>query len=300
MNEHRPDRIAWGILVLLALIWGSSFILMKRGLYHDGVAVLSPLQVASARIGIAWLVLSPLLLKHGHWLRKYWRPLLFAGLLGNGIPAILFATAQTRIDSSLSGMLNGLTPLMTMLFGGLFFGRHLRGIHVIGVLLGLVGAAGLVLNNGGGGLPTWSWFALLAVLGTVCYGINGNLVKHFLHAAPPMAISVLALTFVGPACLVIAWNSGLPEALADTPHAWSSLGYVALLAVLSSAIALVFWNMLLQRASALWASSVTYMMPLVAIGWGVVDGELVNGRQWIMIGVVLSGVYLVHIAERQR
>lgn len=273
---------------------------MKRGLYHEGIPVLTPLQVATSRLAIAWLALSPVLFRHIGQLRKHWLPLAGTGLLGNGLPAVFFATAQSRIDSSLSGMLNSLTPLMTLLAGMLFFGVRVRTAHALGILLGLVGAVGLILVKRGDGLPAWSVFAVLPILGTVCYGLSGNIVKRYLYSLPPMATSALALTFVGPVCIGAAWASGLPDTLRTVPHAWSALGHVALLATLSSALALVLWNMLLQHTTALRASSVTYLMPVVAIGWGVLDGERVGLPQLGMIALVLSGVYVVSLAERSR
>jgi drug/metabolite transporter (DMT)-like permease len=297
MGEKRGTGGIWLIMGILALIWGSSFILMKRGLYHDGVAVLTPWQVATARLAIAWLALSPVLLRHAGLLRGHWLPLLGSGLLGNGIPALLFATAQTRIASALSGMLNSLTPVMTLLTGVLLFGTRVRGVHVLGIAVGLAGAAGLVTY--GQGVAEWSWFALLPILGTVCYGLSGNIVKRHLYSLPPVATSALALTWVGPACIVLALTSGLPAKLRADPNAWWALGHVAVLAVMSSALALVLWNVLLQRTSALRASTVTYLMPVVAIGWGLLDGEAVGWGQLALIGLVLGGVYIVSVAERR-
>ncbi|MBK8500470.1 MAG: DMT family transporter [Flavobacteriales bacterium] len=289
----------WLLLGILALIWGSSFILMKRGLYHEEVAVLTPWQMATARLSIAWLALSPLLFRHIALLPKHWLPLLGSGVLGNGIPAFLFATAQSRIESALSGMLNSLTPLMTLLTGALFFGTRVRGVHVFGIALGLVGAAGLVAFNSKDGLPSWSVYAVLPVVGTLCYGASGNIVKKYLYMLPAEATSALALTWVGPVSIGLALGSGLPEALRTDPNAWRALGYVAILAVMSSALALVLWNMLLKRTSALRASMVTYLMPVVAIGWGLLDRETVGWQQIGMIALVLAGVYIVSVAERR-
>jgi len=299
MFKGTDRRTVWSLLLILAFIWGSSFILMKRGLFHDGVQVLSAYQVATSRLAIAWLVLSPVLFRHLKFMPKHWLPLLGTGLLGNGIPAFLFATAQSRIDSSLSGMLNSLTPLMTLIVGVLLFGTRVRVIQVVGILVGLTGAIGLILVKKGDGLPAWSAYAIMPMLGAVCYGISGNIVKRYLYSLPPVATSALALTFVGPICIGLALGSGLPETLRTTPHAWSALGYVALLASLSSAFALVLWNVLLQRTTALHASSVTYLMPVVAIAWGVLDGEHIGLPQLAMIGAVLSGVYLVNSSRYQ-
>ena len=300
MTPHRPSSLVWPLLLVLALIWGSSFILMKRGLFAEGVPMLSAWQLATVRLSVAWLALSPFLIRHHAYLRSHFWPLLGAGVLGNGIPAFLFATAQSRIDSSLSGMLNSLTPLMTLLAGVLLFGTRVRGIHLLGILLGLVGAAGLILAARGGGPLDMNAYALMPVLGTVCYGLSGNIVKRHLYGLPPIATAALALTFVGPVSLMLVAGSGLGDTLATVPGSGRALGFVVVLAVMSSALALVLWNMLLQHTSALRASSVTYLMPVVAIGWGVLDGELIGLRELGMIALVLSGVYIVGIAERGR
>jgi drug/metabolite transporter (DMT)-like permease len=298
MEKRRDEWLNWLLLAFLALIWGSSFILMKRGLFYEGRPVLAPWQMATARLAIAWLALSPLLLKHWPLFKKHWLPLLASGVLGNGIPAFLFAAAQTRIDSSLSGMLNSLTPLFTLLAGAMFFGHRLRWIHLAGILVGLVGAIGLILLKTKDGLPTWSTYALLPVIGTMCYGCSANIVKRYLYMLPAAATACLALTFVGPISFLGIYATELPNTLATDPRGWASLGYVALLAVMSSALSLVLWNVLLKRASAVWASSVTYLMPVVAIGWGVLDGEVLSMGQLAMIIVVFSGVWLVTRAER--
>ncbi|MBL7950533.1 MAG: DMT family transporter [Flavobacteriales bacterium] len=297
-----PERnsTVWSLLIILALIWGSSFILMKRGLFHDGQPVLSPWQMASARLLIAWLALSPLLLRHIRTLREHWLPLLGTGLLGNGIPAFLYAMAQTRIESSLSGMLNSLTPLFTLVVGVAVFQSRVRAAQVAGVGLGLAGAVGLIITDPGTGSISWSPYAFLPVIGTLCYGCSANIVKHRLYMLPAAATAALALTFVGPIGAVGCVLTDLPTTLRADPQAMRSLGFVALLAVLSSALSLVLWNALLKRTSAVWASSVTYLMPIVAIGWGLLDGETINGSQLLMIGLILSGVYLVTATEKVR
>lgn len=299
MEPSRTRAADWLVLIVLALIWGSSFILMKRGLFHEGEPVLTPFQLASARLSIAWLTLSPIIFKHYRHLFTHWRPLLGAGLLGNGIPAFLFATAQSRIDSSLSGMLNSLTPLMTLISGVLLFGLRFRGIHILGVVLGLGGAAALIMMKSTAGMPSWSFFAMMPVIATAMYGINGNIIKTYLYSVPPAAIGALALTFVGPICIILMFTSGLPQTVATHPHGWSAFAHVVVLAVFGSAFALVLWNVLLKRTTALWASSVTYLMPIVAIGWGILDDELITWGQIGMIALVLGGVYLVSVAERQ-
>jgi len=292
--------MVWGLLIILALIWGSSFILMKRGLFHEGRPVLNGWQMASARLLIAWLALIPWVLRYFGELKRHWLPLLGTGLLGNGIPAFLYAMAQTRIDSSLSGMLNSLTPLFTLVVGIAVFATRVRAVQVIGVLVGLAGAIGLVALDARTGSFTWSPFALLPIIGTFCYGCSANIVKHKLYMLPATATAALALTFVGPLGAVGCLISDLPSTFRTDPNALRSLGYVAVLAVLSSALSLILWNALLKRTSAVWASSVTYLMPVVAIGWGLLDGEPISWIQFLMIGSILSGVYLVTASERVR
>lgn len=299
MQPGTDRRTVWSLLIILALIWGSSFILMKRGLFHEGEPVLSPGQMASARLLIAWLALCPLLFRHFGLFRMHWLPLLGTGLLGNGIPAFLFAAAQTEISSSLSGMLNSLTPLFTLLIGILLFRTRVRSGQIIGILLGLVGAVGLMAFNPKTGAISWSVYAALPVLGTVCYGMSANIVKQRLYMLPAAATAALALTFVGPIGAIGCFVTDLPGTLASDPHALRSLGFVAILAVLSSALSLVLWNALLKRTTAVWASSVTYLMPVVAIGWGLLDREPINLAQIGMIAVVLSGVYLVNASENR-
>jgi len=300
MQPGSDRRVVWILLLVLALIWGSSFILMKRGLFHEGQPVLSPWQMASARLFIAWLALCPLLLRHAPLLKLHWRPLLGTGLLGNGVPAFLFAAAQTQISSSLSGMLNSLTPLFTLVVGVILFQKQARSGQVIGILLGLAGAIGLIAMNPDTTGLSWSAYALLPILGTACYGASANIVKQHLYMLPAAATAALALTFVGPLGAIGCVITDLSGTLASDPNAWRALGYVAVLAVLSSALSLILWNALLKRTTAVWASSVTYLMPVVAIGWGLLDSEIISWGQLGMIAVVLGGVYLVNASEAER
>lgn len=293
-NSGDKGRMKWILLAVLSLVWGSSFILMKRGLFQGGVPALSPMQLASARLFIAWLVLLPLLFRHAHWFIGHWKPLMGTALLGNGIPAFLFALAQSRIDSSLAGMLNSLSPLFTLLVGVLLFGVRFRAANFLGVLLGLAGALGTIAFREGGGATAWSVYAILPIVGAVCYGFSGNIVKHGLYMVPATAISVLAISIVGPLGLVGIFASELPHTLATVPHAWRALGFVAILAAFGTGMSLILWNQLIKLTSAVWAASVTYLMPVVAIGWGLFDGESVALMQLAMVGLILLGVYLVN------
>ncbi len=299
LEEKRTGRAKWLLLAVLSLVWGSSFILMKRGLYQHGEPALSPVQLASVRLCIAWLVLSPLMLRHWRLLLAHWKPLMGTALLGNGIPAFLFAFAQTRIDSSLSGMLNSLSPLFTLLVGAVIFGVRTRAINVVGVILGLLGALGTIYYRQHEGAPAWTLYAALPIIGTVCYGFSGNIVKQWLYMVPSTAIAALAITIVGPIGLAGVFITGLPHTLATVPHAWQALGYVAILATFGTGMSLILWNRLIKLTSAVWAASVTYLMPIVAIGWGLLDGETLLPMQLVMVGVILLGVYLVNAGVKE-
>lgn len=283
---------------ILALIWGSSFILMKHGLFDHGRAVLTPWQMASTRLCIAWLALLPWALKHVQMVPRNWKALGASGLFGNGLPAFLFALAQSRVGSALAGMINSLTPLFVLAIGALFFRVRMRGVHALGVALGLAGAAWLILlgDRMDGAPPP---FAAAAVVATICYGLSANVVKHHLAGLPAEGISALAMTFVGIPSLIGVFVTGVPATVVTDPAGAKAVGHVALLAVLSSALALVLWNRLIQLTSALSASTVTYLMPVVAIGWGLIDGERVTWAHALAIAVVLLGVLLVNLADRR-
>lgn len=297
-NSGDNGRMKWILLAVLSLVWGSSFILMKRGLYQDGQVALSPLQLASARLFIAWLVLLPLFLRHARHFAGHWKPLLGTALLGNGIPAILFAFAQSRIDSALAGMLNSLSPLFTLLAGVAVFGVRLRWVNLLGVLVGLAGALGTIAFGHHQGSGAWSIYALLPIVGTICYGFSGNIVKHKLYMLPATAVAALAIGIVGPMGLVGVVATGLPATLAGNPQAWTALGHVAVLAALGTGMSLILWNQLIKITSAVWAASVTYVMPIVAIGWGLLDGEPLLPKQLLMVLVILAGVFLVNMGTK--
>jgi drug/metabolite transporter (DMT)-like permease len=292
-----PRDSAWLLLGVLALIWGSSFILMKRGLFDHGRPVFDPVQVACLRLALAWTVLSPLLFRHAVLLPQHWRALMVSGLVGNGIPAILFTLAQTRVGSAVTGVLNSLSPLFTLLVGALFFRTRVRPVHALGILLGLAGAAGLMLiGQRMENVPVG--FASLAVVATLCYGISANVVKHRLAGLPPEGITVLALTFVGPLAWAGVFLSGAPAVALHDPAGLEALLHVVALAAFGTALAVVLWNRLIQLTSALAASTVTYLMPVVAIAWGMLDGETFGWAHLGMVAAILSGVLLVHAADR--
>ena len=282
--------IQWLLLLLLAFVWGSSFILMKRGLES-----FNNLQVASLRIVIAYLFLLPVAIKNIRKIKgKYWGYLIIAGLLGNGIPAFLFTTAQTEISSSLTGMLNSLVPLFTVLVGLIGFGLKLRIRRFAGVLLGLAGAIGLLSVQGfdvGNGNQA---YVLLVVLATICYATNINFIKTYLGPINSMDITAFGFFFLGPPTLIYLFMSDFSTILKTDPAAYQNLFYIALLSIFGTALAVILFNILIKKVSAIYASSVTYIIPVFALMWGFIDGEVIKGMHILWITIILSGIYIVN------
>ena len=295
----RVTPLAWVLLLVLALIWGTSFILMKRGL-----EVFSALELGATRVAVAALLLLPFAVKHvGSVARSRFKWLALSGVVGTLIPAFLFAYAETKLASGLAGVLNGLTALFTLVVGALLFGQRLTGLRVLGIALGLVGTVVLMLLGGSGGeaTPTGegnAWYGLYIVAATIGYGISVNVIKHHLHGLTPVAVtSVLLLLIGGPALAYLLAGTNFLHKLTTVPGAWTAFGYIALLATMSTAVAMVLFNRLIQQSTALFASSSTYLIPIVALGWGVLDGEAFNLWHGVGMVIILLGVLIVHRAR---
>jgi drug/metabolite transporter (DMT)-like permease len=276
---------------VLALTWGSSFILMKRGM-----DVYSSDEVAALRIFIAFLFLAPLIFRHVKKpLLKHWKAFVGMGVLGNLIPAFLFTKAETGISSSLTGMLNSLTPLFTLLLGVLLFQTKTKLINAIGIMIGFAGAIGLLMVGKSEDMDNNLLFGFYVVLATVCYALSVNIIKKGLGDVNAVTATVWAMMFIGPlAGLYLFAYTDFPAKFALHPMAMSSLGYIVILAVFGTALSVIVFNVLIRNTNALFASSVTYLIPVVAMGWGVLDGEDVQLLHFVWIGLILLGVYLVN------
>ena len=279
----------WATLLFLSLIWGTSFILMKKGLESY-----NHMQVAAFRIFFSFIFLLPLTIRHIKVISKdNIRSLIIVGLVGFAIPAVLFTKAQTRIDSSLAGILNSLTPLFTLIVGLLIYRKSAKWINVVGLLIGFVGAFGLIWKGELEIFKGINLFALFVVAATICYGINVNEVKFKLTKLSSVQITSLAFLFTGPIAGLYLLFSDLSPA-AQTPDYLVNLGYIALLALFSSVIAVLVFNHLIKHTTPLFAASVTYIIPFFAIMWGVADGEHIGILQFLWIGVILLGVNMVN------
>ena len=284
------DVKKWIYLLVLSLIWGSSYILIKKGLVG-----LSPVQLGSFRI----LMTTFILLLFGYkslkgWSLEQWKWMAFTGFFGTFFPSFLFSFSETEINSSVVAVLNGLTPLFTLLIAYLFFQQTVKKKQIGGVLLGFAGTFLLVAQEFSLAGNGDARYALLVVIAALCYGINVNTIKYKLEGVTPMAIALANFIAIALPALILLLTSAFPWAIfyRDTTI-MTSLGYILILALFGTAFAKVLFNKLLTISSAVFSISITYLLPIVAIGWGVLDGEHFGGMQWLASGLILGGIYLV-------
>lgn len=278
------------LFLLLSVIWGSSFILIKVGL-----RTLDAYQLASIRILSAGGVLMPIGWRAFRAVPADKRlTVALSGVLGTFIPAYLFCIAETRIDSSLAGILNALTPLFTLAIGALAFGHPTGWKQWAGVALGFAGLTVLMLAGARAVSFSNLSYAAFVLLATFCYGLNVNMVNRHLQGVPSRDIAAIAFSLLVPPALLILWWTGFFS------QPWNSSGFLlstasgALLGILGTAFASVMFYMLLKRAGPIMASMVTYGIPFVAIFWGLIAGEGISPIQTAGLAVILGGVYLAH------
>jgi len=277
------------ILMILAFIWGSSFILMKIGLKS-----FTPEQSGALRIFFASIALLPIALKQIKNLRrKDLKSLLIVGFIGSFFPAFLFMKAETRIDSSLAGMLNSLTPVFTLIVGLLFHKTALQLRQVIGLSLGLAGATGLMLAGDGFKLGTFNNYSLFIVLATIFYGISINQIKSKLPHLTGMQVTSFSFLFIGPVALIYLLTTSFTPVVATSGWPVHLLA-LATLGILGTALAMLMMNSLIRYSSAVTAASVTYVIPIFAIIWGLLDHERVTVLHLLCMALILAGVYLIN------
>jgi drug/metabolite transporter (DMT)-like permease len=286
----------WLYLLLLSLIWGSSYILIKKGLVG-----LTPLQVGSLRILFTLSILTIAGLKHLKQIpRPQWRWIVVSGFLGTFFPNYLFAFAETKIDSAIAAVLNGLTPLFTLLFGFFLFGIALKRKKLMGVFVGLIGTFILVVKQIQNTGFENSLYLLLVVISAICYAANVNIIKYRLQGISSLGIALGNFIAIAPPALIIAFNSGVFDLDIQSEEVSYSIGYIIILALFGTALAKVVFNELVSISSPVFSSSITYLLPIVAIFWGVLDGEKLDWLQLVASIVILGGVYLVTDRKKTR
>ena len=274
----------WLALLILSLIWGTSYILMKKGLES-----FSPYQVGALRIVITFICLLPVALRHFHHLNKTnILSIIIIGLFGSVIPAFLFPLAETKINSSLAGMINSLSPVFTLVFGITIYKRKAIGTQIAGVFLGLLGAAGLLYT----GSFTFNIYGLLVVLATILSGISSNEVSK-VKELNGIKITALSFFVTSPLAIIYLLFSDLSIPI-HTENWVRNLSFIGILAVLGSAIALVIYYLLIRDTSPIFASSVTYFIPIVATLWGLADNEQFYSSMIISIIFIFAGVFIIN------
>ncbi|MFZ6013181.1 MAG: DMT family transporter [Bacteroidota bacterium] len=280
------------LLILLSLIWGTSFILMKRGL-----VVFSPGEVGSIRIAAASLFLLPLALTKLKDLQpNHYGKLLASGLMGIFFPAFLFATAQTQLESSVTGIMNSLTPICTLLVGVFFFSQRFQSRSLVGILIGLAGTVLLVISRSGGAIEGINFYAVLVIIACLFYAVNLNFVKFKIaDLKSSLTITSVSLMLIGPLALVYLLGfTDFSNKLSNQEGAWKAFGFVVLLGIMSTSLATILFNRLVKISSPLFTSSVTYIIPIVAVMWGVLDGESLFVGHIIAMIAIIGGVYLAN------
>ncbi len=278
----------WFLLILLSIIWGSSPILIKKSL-----STLTPFEIGALRISSAAIFLSPFFFKVLNQINKSnFFLLLLSGVIGNLIPYFLYPLAQTEIDSSTSGVLTSLTPFFALLIGGVFYKQKIYKNNITGLIIGFIGTFCLIFFSTENNSINANLYGLLVVLATLFYGINLNLLKYHLVKLDPLTITSTSLFFISPITiwLLISETTFLSnlDKLSDNIN---EIFYVLILGIIGTAIATIIFYRLVQIRDTIFASSVTYLMPIVAIFLGLIDGEIINLTQFFGMFLILIGVY---------
>ena len=279
----------WGTLIILSVIWGSSYILIKKGLTG-----LTPVQLGSLRVIITTILIAPIgynKIKHIPKNKMKW--VAISAFVGSFFPAYLFAFAETEISSSVTAVMVSLTPLFTLLISVIIFGEDLLKKQVIGVIIGFLGIVVLINNE----LLSSSFnilYVMFIVLAAFCYAVNANLLKYKLPNIPALGIVFMSFLFMFIPAFIVLFFSDFPFSdFTSDPLILESIVYIVILALFGTAIAKVMYIKLLAISTPVFSVSTTYLMPVVAIFWGLLDGEEFKLTQFFGTSIILLGVYLV-------
>lgn len=286
---------SWFLLLLLSLIWGSSFILIKEGL-----VAFSAEQSAALRVSIAFLFMLPFLFKNFKKLPKEKiKFIIIVGVIGNLIPALLFALAEKELESSVTGMLNGLTPLFALMIAVYIFSYKIKYFQITGILIGFAGTIILSLVNTSGNFGSLNIYALLVVTATLCYAISLNIIAVHLNEVSAITVSSLALATIGPVSLIYLLSTDFISLMISHPAAMKSFTAILILGVVGTAIGIMLYTRLIQTTSVFFAGIVTYLIPVVAVFWGLMYGEKIFALHFAGLLLILTGVYFVNKYEEK-
>jgi drug/metabolite transporter (DMT)-like permease len=282
---------AYLAILLCSLVWGSSFILMKKGL-----VAFPPDQVTAIRLTVAGLFLAPVAFYYASKRQNYpWRYLALAGWLGNVIPGVLYPLAMRHIDSATTAILNATSPFFTLAFGWLFFKLKFQPRHALGILLGLIGV--FALSWSGKALQATLGHSALVLVAALSYGFNINLVKQRLSDLNAAEFSSFALIFSAAPSALYLLTTDLGSRLFESPLAMQALGYLVVLGVLGTALTRMLFFIALKFSNVVFASSVMYFIPIIATFWGAIDNEPLGIWHFTGLGLILSGIALVNKTE---
>jgi drug/metabolite transporter (DMT)-like permease len=293
LKEHKQIQGSdWLNFMSLSVIWGFSFFFIKKGL-----EVFGPLQVAAFRMTIAFLALSPFIIYHVKRLRiprHKWKYIPLLGIFGNLIPAVMFCTSETKIDSGIVGIMNATTPLFALFIGAVFYNVALTKNKIIGVLIGFTGTVIIVLSKMDGLTKgNVNIFILMPIIATICYGINANLFKRYFQDEDPLIIALLQYSAVALITIPYLIFSDAGHAFQLQPElARESMKYLLVLGIFGTGFAQVGFNVLTQRTSALFATMTTFVIPIVSIGIGFYIGEKILAIHIAGLATILAGVYI--------
>lgn len=290
MNNQQQK---WLYLIILSLVWGSSFILIKKALVG-----LTPIQLGALRMLITAVFLLMIGFKSIKRIqKKHWIYIAYTAALGTFFPSFLFAYAITGIDSSIAAILNSLTPFNTFIVGSIAFGFIFKKKQFIGILIGLIGTVILILKGANLNPDQNYWYALLVIISSIGYAFNVNIVKKNLHDLDALAITTGNFLLLIIPVLLVLFFSGFFSSFELNTETKPALLYITILSVFGTGIAKVLFNKMVHISSPIFAASVTYLIPIVAVIWGIVDGEKLSFIQLLAGGIILFGVWLVNRAK---
>jgi len=285
------DKSALIIFIILAFIWGTSFILIKRGL-----VVFSPIQLGSLRIIITFLALLPLVFKRMKNIKtRDWFIMAFSGLVGSFFPAYLFAFAQEGINSATAGILNSLTPLFALLIGVAFFKFKAKWWNYIGIIITTLGTYGLLSMSGGNSFDFNFKYGSYIIIASIGYGAQVNIIKHYLNHLPSLTIVVLQFLMISiPAMIVLFFYTDFIQIASFEADFMEAMLYVSILALVATAFALILFYRLVKIVDPVFSASVTYFIPAIASLWGFLDGEQLGISYVLWVSIILFGVFFVN------
>ncbi|RAW03467.1 DMT family transporter [Pseudochryseolinea flava] len=279
------------LFITLTFIWGTSFILIMLGLRSFPPDQVGALRVVSAAVFLLPIAIGKLKEIQSH---HYWK-LFVTGMIGIFIPAFLFAIAETQLSSSVTGIMNTLTPIFTVLISAILFKQRFKSIAIVGIVLGFAGTVLLSLSQANGEVTGFNSFALLIVAATFCYASNVNFVKFNIPDLNAVTITSVSVMLIGvPAAIYLFGFTDFVPRLTTQDGAWASFGFVVILGCMSTAVATVLFNKLVKMSTPLFASSVTYTLPIVAVMWGLIYGETLEVGHYIGMVAIIGGVYLAN------